>query len=103
MTLTRMRPRWAAPGSCGSLAGAGGVGRTIFPGSPSGAGVGAVVEGEDVLGLEVELALAGAFGFRAQGGRSDFSWRNAIPATRRAGTGKSKRDWGRRGVIDIGS
>ena len=65
--------------------------------------MGAVVEVEDVLGLEVELALAVDFGFRAQGGRSDFSWLKAIPATRRAGTVKSKRDWGRRGVIDIGS
>jgi hypothetical protein len=49
------------------------VGWTIFPGSPSGADVGETVEAalEDVPELGVELAVAGDFGFCAQGGRSD--------------------------------
>jgi len=64
---------------------------------------GAAVEAEVVLGLEVGLALAVDFGFRAQGGRSDWSWPKAIPATRRAETNTSKGDLRRRGVIDIGS
>src|SRR5258708_11920050 len=102
LTLTRMRPRWAA-GSCDSSIAAGGVGWTIFPGSPFGDEVGAAVEVEVVLGLEVELATAVDFGFRAQGGRSDWSCPKVIPATRRGGTARSRRECGRWGVIDIGS
>src|SRR5882762_6869300 len=80
LTSIRMRPRWAA-GSCGSFVGAGGVGWTIFPGSPTGDEVG---EPEPDGELEVELALALDFGFCAQGGRSGLSWVNAIPAKRTA-------------------
>jgi hypothetical protein len=65
------------------------VGWTIFPGSPSGGEAGAAVEVEAVLDLEVELAVAVDFVFRAQGGRSDWSWLNAIPAKSSAGTAKS--------------
>src|SRR6266851_1685616 len=70
LTLTRMRQRWDAA-SCEPPAGVGGVGWTIFPGSPSGADVGETVEAalEDVPELGVELAVAGDFGFCAQGGR----------------------------------
>ena len=66
------------------------MGWTIFPGSPSGEVAEAAVEAEVPFGLEVELALAVDFGFRAQGGRSDWSWPKAIPATRSAGTARSK-------------
>ena len=88
LTLTRMRPRWPAA-SCESFAGAGSVGWTIFPGSPSGGDAGDAVEAEAVLDLEVELAVVADFGFRAQGGRSDWSWLNATPAKSIAGTAKS--------------
>jgi hypothetical protein len=79
------------------------VGWTIFPGSPTGDEVGAAVDVEVVLDLEVELAVAVDFGFRAQGGRSDWSWLNAIPAKSNAGTAKSNVGWGRKSVIDIES
>src|SRR5260370_25404704 len=103
LTLTLIRPRWAE-GSCDSSLRAGAVGWTIFPGSPSGEVAGTTVEPEVVLALEVELAPAVDLGFRAQGGRSDWSWPKAIPATRRTETTASgKRDLRRRGVIDIGS
>src|SRR5882724_3058479 len=91
LTLTRIRPRWAE-GSCDSSGEIGGVGRTIFPGSPSGAEAGGAVEAEVGLALEVELALAVDFGFRAQGGRSDWSWPRAVPPRKRAETARSKRD-----------
>jgi hypothetical protein len=78
------------------------VGWTIFPGSPTGDEVGAV-EVEVVLDLEFESAVAVDFGFRAQGGRSDWAWLNATPAKSSAWTAKSKVMWGRKGVIDIGS
>jgi hypothetical protein len=65
------------------------VGWTIFPGSPSGDEAGDAVEVEGVLDLEVELTVAVDFGFRAQGGRSDWSWLNATPAKSIAGTAKS--------------
>jgi len=80
LTSIRMRPRWAA-GSCGSFVGAGGVGWTIFPGSPTGDEVG---EPDPDGKFEVELALAPDFGFCAQGGRSGLSGVNAIPAKRTA-------------------
>ena len=95
-----MRPRWAA-GSCESSTGTGEVGWTIFPGSPAGDELVAAVEVEVVLDLEFESAVD--FGFRAQGGRSDWSWLNATPAKSSAWTAKSKVMWGRKGVIDIGS
>ncbi|OLB31966.1 MAG: hypothetical protein AUH01_02995 [Acidobacteria bacterium 13_2_20CM_56_17] len=79
------------------------MGWTIFPGSPTGDEVGAAVEVEVVLDLEFESAVAVDFGFRAQGGRSDWSWLNVTPAKSSAGTAKSKVMWGRKGVIDIGS
>jgi len=79
------------------------VGWTIFPGSPAGDELGAAVEVEVVLDLEFEPAVVSDFGFRAQGGRSDWSWLNATPAKSSAGTAKSKVMWGRKGVIDIGS
>jgi hypothetical protein len=97
-----MRPRCEAA-SCESFVVGGGVGWTIFPGSPSGADVGAAVEVEAVLGLEVELAVAVDFGFCAQGGRSDWAWLKAMEAKSSAGMAKSKVEWGRKGVIDIGS
>src|SRR5258708_38245852 len=100
LTLTRIRPRWAA-GSCGSSVGAGGVGGTIFPGSPSGDEAGDPVDVEVVLGLEVELAVD--FGFRAHGGRSVLSCPKTLPLTKRAETVRSKREWLRGGVIDIES
>jgi len=75
----------------------------IFPGSPSGAEAGIAVEAEVALPFEVELALAVDFGFRAQGGRSDWSWPRAVPPTKRAETARSKRDLEQRGVVDIGS
>src|ERR1700674_65912 len=103
LTLTRIRPRWPAA-SCESFVGARGVGWTIFPGSPSGDEVEAAVGVEGVLDLEFELALAADFGFRAQGGRSDWSWLNAIPAKSNAGMAKSNVVWGRKDdVIDIRS
>jgi len=79
------------------------VGWTIFPGSPTGDEVGATVEVEVVLDLEFESDVAVDFGFRAQGGRSDWSWLNATPAKSSAWTAKSKVMWGQKGVIDIGS
>jgi hypothetical protein len=79
------------------------VGWTIFPGSPTGEEVGAAVEVEVVLDLEFESAVAVDFGFRAQGGRSDWSGLNATPAKSSAWTAKSKVMWGRKVVIDIGS
>jgi hypothetical protein len=79
------------------------VGWTIFPGSPSGDEVGAAVAVEVVFDLEDESALAVDFGFRAQGGRSDWSWLNAIPVRSSAGTAKSNAEWGRKDVIDIES
>jgi len=79
------------------------VGWTIFPGSPAGDELGAAVEVEVVLDLEFEPAVVSDFGFRAQGGRSDWSWLNVTPAKSSAGTAKSKVMWGRKGVIDIGS
>src|SRR6267378_5522946 len=101
-TLMRMRPRWEA-GSCESPSWAGGVGWTIFPGSPSGTAMGAAGTEEVVLDLGVELAVAVDFGFCAQGGRSDWAWLKAIPEKSSAGTVSSKAGWGRKGVIDIGS
>jgi hypothetical protein len=79
------------------------VGWTIFPGSPSGDEAGAAVAVEGVLDLEVELTVAVDFGFRAQGGRSDWSWLNAIPAKSRARAARSNVEWGRKDIIDIGS
>src|SRR5260370_23160641 len=84
LTLTRMRPRWAAA-SCESFVGDGSVGWTIFPGSPSGDEVGAAVAVEVVLDLEFELALAVDFGFRGQGGGGGWAVREAAPAEGRAG------------------
>ncbi len=52
--------------------------------------MGAAVAVEVVLDLEFELALAVDFGFRAQGGRSDWSWLNATPAKSSAGMVSSK-------------
>src|SRR5216683_3861975 len=88
-TLTRMRPRCAA-GSCESVVEAGGVGWTIFPGSPVGEEAGAVldVEAEDL-------------GFCAQGGRSGLSCAKAIPAKRSVEAARNRAGWARKGVIDI--
>src|SRR5260370_13477776 len=97
LTSTRMRPRCAAE-SCESFVGAGDVGWTIFPGSPSGD---ELEELAPDVELEVELALALDFGFCAHGGRSDWSWLNAIPAKSSAGTARSKENARRKGAIDI--
>ncbi len=67
------------------------MGWTIFPGAPVG----------DELG--VELALGPDFCLCAQGGRSDWSWLNAIPAKSSAGTASSEAERGRMGLINIGS
>src|SRR5258708_7772748 len=87
LTLTRMRPRWAA-GSCESFTGADAVGWTIFPGLPCGEE--AAAEVEVVLDLEFELAVDADFGFWAQGGRSGWSWPNAIQAKNNPGTATSQ-------------
>src|SRR5260370_37011799 len=99
LTLTRIRPRWPAA-SCESFVGDGNVGWTIFPGPPSGD---ELEELAPDVELEVELALALDFGFCAQGGRSDWSWLNAIPAKSSTGTARSKEKARRKGVIDIDS
>jgi hypothetical protein len=80
--------------------GAGDVGWTIFPGSPSGD---ELEELAPDVELEVELALALDFGFCAQGGRPDWSWLNAIPPKSSAGTARSKEKARRKGLIDIDS
>ena len=78
------------------------MGWTVFPGSPSGAEEGGVVDVEVVLGLEVELPLAVDLGFCAQGGRSGLSWPNATPARSSTETAKDRVDGGRKGVVGIG-
>src|SRR5260370_20743506 len=94
-TLRRLRSRgmragWAAA-SCEWFVADGGVGWTIFRGSPFG----------DVA--EVELALALDFGFCAEGGRPDWSWLNTIPPKSSTGAARSRAARDREGVIDIGS
>ena len=89
-----MRPRWAA-GSCESPAddaGAGadgGVGWTIFPGSPVGeeAGAGADFEAD--------------FDFCAQGGRSGLSCAVTVPMKRKVRTARGALAREQRGVIGI--
>src|SRR6267143_4404327 len=90
LTVTRMRPRWAA-GSCESSvddAGAGadgGVGWMIFPGSPVG----------DETGLDLETDLD----FCAQGGRFGLSCAAAVPIKRNARTASGTVAREQRGVI----